>query len=180
MTLLLLLLLACAERPGGPPTVNGDPDHDWPALPALDQSIVEIMGRDSVPGLSACLVVEGEVTWCNGYGERNTDTGDLAYAFALIELEGKPGDQMGWFGFGPVEGSENVKKLTVTGYPFADVPKNTLWEATCAIDSNEQNAYFYRCPGKGTTIATMLGSPFFIKGPKEGDAGQLLGIHTGP
>lgn len=76
----LLLLLACAERPGGPPTVNGDPDHDWPALPALDQSIVEIMGRDSVPGLSACMVVDGEVTWCNGYGERNTDSGDLAYA----------------------------------------------------------------------------------------------------
>lgn len=76
----LFLLLACAERPGGPPTINGDPDHDWPALPAFDQSIVDIIGRDSVPGLSACMVVGGEVTWCNGYGARNTDNGDLAYA----------------------------------------------------------------------------------------------------
>ncbi|MGH6856044.1 MAG: trypsin-like serine peptidase, partial [Aestuariivirga sp.] len=135
---------------------------------------------DFIPALNGNDAPVGTIKWKNVWIPKGfQDTGDLALAFALIELEGKPGDQMGWFGFGPVEGSENVKKLTVTGYPFVEVPKSTLWEATCTIDANEENAYFYRCPGKGATVVTMLGAPFFIKGPKEGDAGQLLGIHTG-
>lgn len=76
---MLGTLLGCGNRPGGSPTVNGDPDADWPALPSVDQAIVSVMERDAVAGLTACLVVEGEVAWCGGYGQRNTDTGDLAY-----------------------------------------------------------------------------------------------------
>ena len=134
---------------------------------------------DFIPALNGNEQPVGTFKWKNVWMPKGfQDTGDLALAFALIELEGKPGDQMGWFGFGPVEGSENVKKLTVTGYPFVEVPKSTMWEATCVIDANEENAYFYRCPGQGTTVITLLGAPLFKKGPKEGEAGQLLGIHT--
>lgn len=134
---------------------------------------------DFIPAINGTEAPIGTIKWKNVWMPKGyQDTGDLAYAFALIELEGKPGDQMGWFGFGPAEGSENVKKLTVTGYPFIGTPKNTLWETTCTIDANQEHAYFYRCPGKGPTIITMVGSPAFIKGAKEGDPGQLIGIHT--
>jgi len=134
---------------------------------------------DFIPALNGTDTPVGTIRWKNVWIPKGyQDTGDLALAFALIELEGKPGDQMGWFGFGPAEGSETVKKLTVAGYPYLGVPKNTVWETRCTIDANEENAYFYRCPGKGPTIITMVGSPAFIKGAKEGDLGQLIGIHT--
>ncbi len=134
---------------------------------------------DFIPGLNGSASPAGAFKWKNVWMPQGfQDTGDLTLAFALIELEGRPGDQVGWFGFGPVEGSENVKKLTVTGYPFVEVPKSTMWEGACAIDANQEHAYFYRCPGKGATVVTMLGAPFFKKG-KEGEGGQLLGIHTG-
>jgi CubicO group peptidase (beta-lactamase class C family) len=77
--MLLLLLSACGPRPGGPPSVNGDPSGDWPVLPALDREIVSIMNRDVVAGLAACAVKEGVTVWCGGYGERDTDSGALAY-----------------------------------------------------------------------------------------------------
>ena len=135
---------------------------------------------DFIPALNGDSAPVGTIRWKNVWMPKGfQDKGDLAYAFALVELESDIGDQVGWFGFGPAQGSENVKQLTLTGYPFADVPNNTLWESKCTIDANEANAYFYRCPGKGSTVATMLGSSFFIKGAKEGDPGQLLGLHTG-
>ncbi len=74
---VLPLILAC----GGPTpnrSVNGDPDADWPSLPALDEEIVEIMEADRVAGLSACIIDEGQLAWCGGYGEANPDNGMLA------------------------------------------------------------------------------------------------------
>ncbi|MFT5684180.1 MAG: CubicO group peptidase (beta-lactamase class C family) [Myxococcota bacterium] len=73
----LTLLVAC----GGPTparTINGDPDGDWPSLPALDEEIVEIMEADRVAGLSACIIEDGQLAWCGGYGEANPDNGMLA------------------------------------------------------------------------------------------------------
>ena len=133
---------------------------------------------DFIPALNGNDAPVGTIKWKNVWIPKGfQDTGDLAYAFALIELEKDIGDQVGYFGFGPVKGSDNLKQLTLTGYPFAGVPKNTLWEANCSIDTNQQNAYFYHCPGDGKTLYSMLGAPFFAKGAKEGEAGQLLGIH---
>ena len=133
---------------------------------------------DFLPALNGNDAPVGTIKWKNVWIPKGfQEKGDLAYAFALIELESDIGDQVGWFGFGPSQGSEAVKQLTLAGYPFTGVPQNTLWEVKCTIDANEQNAYFYRCPGDGKTLASMLGSPFIAKGAKEGDAAQLLGIH---
>ena len=76
---MLLLLLACTPRPDGFPTINGDPDQSWPALPDLDDQIVEIMEQDAIAGLSACMVIEGETRWCGGYGDRDPGQGLPAY-----------------------------------------------------------------------------------------------------
>ncbi len=76
---MLLLLLACTPRPDGFPTINGDPDQSWPALPDLDDQIVEIMEPDAIAGLSACMVIEGETRWCGGYGDRDPGQGLPAY-----------------------------------------------------------------------------------------------------
>ena len=65
--MLLFLLGACASTPTR--SVNGDPDADWPSLPALDQEIVRVMEADGIAGLAACLIEAGEVVWCGGYGE---------------------------------------------------------------------------------------------------------------
>ncbi|HUR42707.1 MAG TPA: hypothetical protein VMZ01_01275 [Aestuariivirga sp.] len=136
---------------------------------------------DFIPALNGDTAPVGTIAWKNVWIPKGfQEKGDLTYAFALIELDSDIGDQVGWFGFGPAQGTTGLKQLTLAGYPFADVPKNTLWEAKCSIDADEANAYFYRCPGQGSTVATMLGGPFFLKGAKEGDAGQLLGLHTGP
>lgn len=65
---MLLLLLACATNDPGPaPSANGD-QGDWPELSALDEEILDIMDSDHVPGLSACIVRDGEIAWCQGYG----------------------------------------------------------------------------------------------------------------
>jgi V8-like Glu-specific endopeptidase len=133
---------------------------------------------DFTPALNGSDNPVGVVKWKNVWIAKGfQDTGDLTQAFALIELEGSPGDQLGWFGFGPMQGSGNVTSLTLTGYPFAGVPQNTVWEAQCNIDSNEKNAYFYHCPGDGKTLVTMLGAPFYAKGKTANDGAQLLGIH---
>lgn len=134
---------------------------------------------DFIPALNGNDAPVGTIKWKNVWIPKGfQEKGDLAYAFALIELESDIGDQVGWFGFGPMQGSEGLKQLTLTGYPFEGVPKNTLWQADCNIDANEQNAYFYHCPGDGKTVFSMMGAPFFAKGAKPGDAGQLLGIHV--
>ncbi len=133
---------------------------------------------DFVPALNGEDAPVGTVKWKNVWIPKGfQEKGDLAYAFAMIELEKDVGDEVGWFGFGPVQGSAGLKQLTVSGYPFAGVPQNTMWESTCPIDASEENGYFYHCPGDGKTLVSMLGAPFFAKGAKEGEAGQLLGIH---
>lgn len=76
MLLPSLLLTACMSAPER--SVNGDPDADWPALDALDSEIVSIMERDGIAGLSACMVIAGELRWCGGYGEGNPSNGMLA------------------------------------------------------------------------------------------------------
>jgi CubicO group peptidase (beta-lactamase class C family) len=76
---MLLLLLACTPRPDGAPTINGDPDNTWPALPDLDENLVQIMEQDGIAGLSACMIIEGETRWCGGYGDRDPDQGLPAY-----------------------------------------------------------------------------------------------------
>ena len=72
--LLIISLLACS-RPGGPPSVNGDPDAEWPDLAELDDEIVAIMDSDRIAGLAACLVEDGALAWCGGYGDANADSG---------------------------------------------------------------------------------------------------------
>jgi V8-like Glu-specific endopeptidase len=133
---------------------------------------------DFVPALNGEDAPVGTVKWKNvwipqGFAEK----GDLGFAFALIELDAEIGDQTGWFGFGPAKDSDAAKQLTLAGYPFEGVAKNTVWEASCKIDASEENAWFYRCPGKGNTLYSMLGAPFFAKGKTEADGAQLLGIH---
>ncbi|MBI2717714.1 MAG: trypsin-like serine protease [Rhizobiales bacterium] len=148
----------------------------WCVYDTKTQKFLENL--DFVPALNGNDAPVGTIKWKNVWIPKGfQQSADLAYGFALIELEKDVGDQVGWFGFGPVKGSDNLKQLTLTGYPFANVPKNTLWEASCSIDTSQENAYFYRCPGDGKTLVSMLGAPFFIKGAKEGDPGQLLGIH---
>ena len=134
---------------------------------------------DFTPAVNGADAPVGTIKWKNvwipkGYQE----TGDLTFAFALIELAEDVGDKTGWFGFGPVPGSESVRQLTLSGYPFNGVPENTVWETKCAIDSAQQDAYFYHCPGDGKVLAGMCGAPVYAKGAKAGDSDQILGLHV--
>jgi CubicO group peptidase (beta-lactamase class C family) len=77
--LLLLLAAACAQSPSGPANPDdGTTDHGepvvWPDLPDLDAAIEAEMQRSHVPGLSACLIVGEELTWCQGYGLADLET----------------------------------------------------------------------------------------------------------
>jgi V8-like Glu-specific endopeptidase len=134
---------------------------------------------DFVPGLNGSDAPVGSIKWKGVFLPKGfLDSGDLAFAFALIELEEDVGDKVGWFGFGPIKGDGTPNALTLTGYPFAEgVPRNSVWEANCSVDASDADAFYYRCPGDGGTLATMLGSPFFLKGKAASDPAQLLGIH---
>jgi V8-like Glu-specific endopeptidase len=118
----------------------------------------------------------GEVAWKNVWVAKGfAESGDLNFGYGLIELEQPIGDQTGWFGFGDLP--KTNPKLTLTGYPFAGVPALSMWESRCTTDAAEENHLFYRCPGKGPSLATMMGSPIWFKG-KADDAWQIVGIHV--
>lgn len=46
----------------------------YPVLEQLDQAITSIMTEDGIPGIAACIIQEGTVAWCNGYGHANIET----------------------------------------------------------------------------------------------------------
>lgn len=134
---------------------------------------------DFTPAVNGNDAPVGTIKWKNVWIAKGyQDTGNLDYAFALIELDQDIGDKVGWFGFGPTKGSDNVKQMVLSGYPFDNVPNNTIWETKCNIDASETSAYFYHCPGDGKTIASMGGSPLYMKATNAKDADQLLGIHA--
>lgn len=47
---------------------------EYPSLPSLDDEITTIMNEESIPGVSTCIVKDGEPVWCNGYGYANVET----------------------------------------------------------------------------------------------------------
>jgi len=129
------------------------------------------------PAMNGKKTPFGEVQWKNAWVAKGfTEKGDLSFGYGLIELDQDIGDQAGWFGFGDVP-KFNFKQLTLTGYPFAGVPPQTMWESRCDIDGAQDSAIFYRCPGDGKSLGTMLGSPIWFKG-KTDDSWQIVGIHV--
>jgi V8-like Glu-specific endopeptidase len=131
---------------------------------------------DFLPAMSGKQTPFGRIPWKNAWVAKGfVETGDLNFAYGLIELAQPIGDQAGWFGFGD-EPKFNFKKIAVTGYPFAGVPELTMWETKCGIDAAEENAVFYRCSGDGKALSAMLGSPMWYKGKTDTDW-KIVGIH---
>jgi CubicO group peptidase (beta-lactamase class C family) len=73
--LLLTGAIACNRgmSPDEIPTTGGD--VSYPDLPDLDAAITEEMSASNVPGLSACIIKDGQTAWCGGYGYANIDDG---------------------------------------------------------------------------------------------------------
>ena len=78
--LLLLCTAAVACQPGMKPEEipASEGAVSYPDLPELDAVIAEEMSAGNVPGLSACIIKDGETAWCRGYGYANLDTELLA------------------------------------------------------------------------------------------------------
>ncbi len=128
------------------------------------------------PGMNGKKTPFGEIQWKNAWVAKGfSDKGDLNFGYGLIELDQDIGDTVGWLGFGDVP--KLGKQLTMTGYPFAVVPSQTMWETRCNIDGADDNAIFYKCPGEPKAVAAMLGSPIWFKG-KADDSWQIVGIHV--
>ena len=49
----------------------------------------------------------------------------------------------------------------------------------CPIDAAEENAYFYKCPGKSDQVYSTYGGAMYMAPAKPEDGAQLLGIHSG-
>lgn len=47
----------------------------WPTLPELDRTIGQQMAAGDLPGLAACIVKDGDVVWCGGYGTTSLTDG---------------------------------------------------------------------------------------------------------
>ncbi len=47
----------------------------WPASPALDAEILSAMADGHLLGVAACIVKDGDVVWCNGYGSTRVSGG---------------------------------------------------------------------------------------------------------
>jgi CubicO group peptidase (beta-lactamase class C family) len=73
--LLFAPLLACAKGDPGPAPRANDETGAWPSVPALDAAILDVMDRDHVPGLAACITRDGAVVWCQGYGWADLSAG---------------------------------------------------------------------------------------------------------
>ncbi len=128
------------------------------------------------PAMNGKKTPFGEIQWKNAWVAKGfSDKGDLNFGYGLIELDQDIGDKVGWFGFGDVP--KLGRTLTMTGYPFAVVPSQTMWETRCNIDGADDNAIFYKCPGDPKAVAAMLGSPIWFKG-KADDSWQIVGIHV--
>ncbi len=132
---------------------------------------------DFFPAMDGKKTPFGQVAWKNVWVAKGfAEKGDLNFGYGLVELDQDIGDQTGWFGFGDVP-NFNFKSLTLTGYPFAGVPAQTMWETKCPVQGVDANAVFYTCPGDGKSLVAMLGSPIWFKG-KADDAWQIVGIHV--
>lgn len=70
--MLFALLLACGTNIDR--AANPD-DSDYPTLSKLDAQILDEMALARVPGLSACIIKDGAVAWCQGYGYADIDAG---------------------------------------------------------------------------------------------------------
>ena len=77
LLLTLTTTLACA--PDIPPEEMSAGDDSgavrYPDLPTLDAVITEEMSAGDVPGLSACIIKDGQTAWCSGYGYANIQSG---------------------------------------------------------------------------------------------------------
>ncbi|MFT5679493.1 MAG: CubicO group peptidase (beta-lactamase class C family) [Myxococcota bacterium] len=75
-SILLLISGAIACTPGMYPEEipASEGTVSYPDLPALDAAITEEMSASNVPGLSACIIKDGETAWCSGYGYANLKT----------------------------------------------------------------------------------------------------------
>ena len=60
---------------------------EYPSLPSLDDEITTIMNEESIPGVSTCIVKDGEPVWCNGYGYANVDVDVHADADADVDVD---------------------------------------------------------------------------------------------
>jgi CubicO group peptidase (beta-lactamase class C family) len=89
---LTLLLTACgvgkhrqperaaAPDAGSPTDIAADGQtacaastRSWPDSASLDATIRDRMEAGHLPGLSACIIKDGDVAWCGGYGSTRTD-----------------------------------------------------------------------------------------------------------
>jgi V8-like Glu-specific endopeptidase len=143
--------------------------------------VYDLKARKFYPNLNFYPAVNGkkapfgEVAWKNVWVAKGfAEKGDLNFGYALIELDQDVGDTVGWFGFGD---APNTKQFTLTGYPLAGVPAQTMWETRCPVQGVEESAIFYSCAGDPKALTAMLGSPVWIKG-KTDDSWQIAGIHV--
>ncbi|MFT4976617.1 MAG: CubicO group peptidase (beta-lactamase class C family) [Myxococcota bacterium] len=62
--MLFVILMACQSL-----DLSANPDEtDYPSLSKLDASIIGEMEYSKIPGLSACIIKDGAIVWCQGYG----------------------------------------------------------------------------------------------------------------
>lgn len=77
--IILIFAGAVACEPGMTPdeipTTEGP--VEYPELATVDTEITEIMSEGDVPGVSACIVKDGQTAWCSGYGYANLSTEQL-------------------------------------------------------------------------------------------------------
>ncbi|MBM75767.1 MAG: hypothetical protein CMK59_10230 [Proteobacteria bacterium] len=71
--ILLLMTIGCKTDENLIQKTQPKEEFSYPELPDLDTFITEEMNNAKVPGLSACIIRNEDILWCNGYGYANIE-----------------------------------------------------------------------------------------------------------
>lgn len=100
-----------------------------------------------------------------------TETADVDFDFAVVELGEPIGEKVGWAKLQIVTKESSLKKIRITGYPQDEI-LDTLWTVSCPAKI-KSSQFYYKCD----TYNGMSGSSIFSTSANDVEE-KIYGIHS--
>ena len=86
LTLILVLLIASLSLIAQKNSSGGDAKSSKETIQRLKANLPKLMSKADVPGLSVALICGGKLVWFDGFGTKNSDTGEPVAKTTIFEV----------------------------------------------------------------------------------------------